>query len=141
MAFHEGKLLCVRQKHYKDSVMDIAENWCLPGGGLDEGETLVDGIKREMVEETGVMPVVGDLLYIQQFAYDGTEYLEFFFHVTNGEDYLLVDLTKSSHGTAEIAEIDFVVPAITNILPEFLMTEDLLQKIASPSPATIISRL
>src|SRR6478672_13028680 len=30
------------------------EMWCFPGGGVDEGETPVDGAVRELAEETGV---------------------------------------------------------------------------------------
>lgn len=125
VVLHEGKMLCVRQRHYAGAVMSIADNWCIPGGGLDPGESLVDGVTREMVEETGVKPVIGKLLYIQQFAYDGTEFLEFFFHVTNATDYLDIDLSKTTHGETEIAEIAFVDPATTDILPKFLTTEPL----------------
>lgn len=137
MVLHDSKLLCVRLKPYKDHLKRDNSYWCLPGGGLDEGEALVAGIEREMVEETGIKPVVGALLYVQQFAYGGKEYLEFFFHITNGEDYLHIDLAKTTHGLEEIEEIGFIDPATTHILPVFLKTEPL-----KPSAATkIISRL
>jgi len=131
IVLHEGKLLCVRQKHYHGAVVDIADNWCLPGGGLEAGEALEDGLRREMLEETGIAAEVGNLLYIQQFSHAGTEFLEFFFHVTNSQDYLEVDLSKSTHGELEIAEVGFVEPATTSILPEFLMTDDLTAQAAA----------
>src|SRR6476620_9906846 len=104
IALNEGKLLCCKLKPYKGSLQaEGSKNyWCLPGGGLDPGEALVDGMRREMVEETGIEPVIGNLLYIQQFSFKGVEYLEFFFHITNAEDYLHIDLSKTSHGEAEI---------------------------------------
>jgi len=119
----------------------MTESWCLPGGGLDEGESLLAGVEREMIEETGVEPKIGELLYVQQFAYNDKDYLEFFFHVTNADDYVNVDLSKTTHGAHEIAEIAFVDPASTNILPKFLMTEPLAEKASKPSPTTLFSFL
>lgn len=139
LAVHKGKLLCVRLKQYGD-ITKVSE-WCLPGGGLDEGESLHGGIEREMIEETGVRPKVGELLYIQQFAHEGRDHLEFFFHITNAQDYLKVDLDKTTHGALEIAEIAYVDPSANDILPVFLATEDLTAKTAASSPATIFCYL
>jgi ADP-ribose pyrophosphatase YjhB (NUDIX family) len=119
----------------------MASSWCLPGGGLDEGEALIPGLEREMAEETGVKPDVGNLLYVQQFIYNDKDYLEFFFHVTNSQDYLHIDLSKTTHGAEEIAEIGFVDPAATKILPEFLMSEPLNEVVANVGPVRVISRL
>lgn len=139
---HEGKLLCVRLKAYKDSLQKHGNDyWCLPGGGLDKGETLVTGTEREMIEETGVKPVVGNLLYVQQFTQGEQDYIEFFFHITNSEGYLHIDLSKSTHGEEEIEEIDFVDPATTRLLPEFLTIEELEEFAASNGPTRIFSRL
>ncbi len=141
IVFHDDKLLCVRHKKYQGSVINIADNWCLPGGGLEEGEALLDGIRREMVEETGISPQIGRLLYVQQFAHDGTEFLEFFFHVTNASDYLQVNLAATTHGLEEIAEIAFVDPATANILPVFLTTESLGEHAASSDGTRFFSLL
>lgn len=111
------------------------------GGGLDEGEALIDGIEREMLEETGIKPVVGSLLYIQQFTHGEKDYLEFFFHITNNEDYLNIDLSKSTHGLEEIEEIGFIDPTGTKILPEFLATEPLEEVATADGPTHVISRL
>ena len=141
MALHEGKLLCARLKPYKGSLRDEAgtDYWCLPGGGLEDGESLLAGVEREMVEETGIKPIVGGLLYIQQFTHDGIEYLEFFFHITNSQDYLNIDLTKTTHGMEEIAEIGFIDPAALYVLPKFLGTEAIFDHAASNIPPKIFS--
>jgi len=141
IVLHNGKLLCVRLKPYNPRILTTTEHWCLPGGGLDDGETLTDGIRREMLEETGVEPQIGELLYVHQFGTSDRDHLEFFFHITNSGDYLDIDLSKSSHGTIEIAEIDFIDPATVDVRPVFLATEDLARKIITPSPATLFSFL
>lgn len=139
IVLHDGKLLCAWLKPYKEHLKRDNSYWCLPGGGLDEGEALVTGVEREMIEATGIKPVVGNLLYVQQFAHDSKAYLEFFFHITNSEDYLHIALAKTTHGMEEIEEIDFVDPATTHILPEFLKTEALEQH-AEKGVVRIISR-
>jgi 8-oxo-dGTP diphosphatase len=121
----DGKLLCVRQKSYEGSISKTNNYWCIPGGGIDAGESLVDCCAREMFEETGIKAEVGNLLYIQQFAHEGTEYLEFFFHITNAKAYENIDLSKSSHGETEIEEIAFIDPSQEEVLPRFFRDEPL----------------
>lgn len=120
---HEGKIFCVKQRNSAGQVVDY---WCTPGGGLDAGEPIITGLIREMIEETGVNPVVGNLLLIQQFIDSkGREQLELFFHITNSQDYLNINLSDTSHGEAEIDEFAFVNPATTHILPKILKEIDL----------------
>ena len=136
---HEGKLFCVKQRSYNELASSINGHWNLPGGGLDENEGLIDCLQREMIEETGIKAIPGNLMYIQQFSYNDTEYLEFFFHVTNTADYLHIDLSKTTHGEAEIAEFGFIDPTTAEILPKFLTREPLSEKIHAAT--TIFSLL
>jgi 8-oxo-dGTP diphosphatase len=48
-----------------NSQTNAAGDWGLPGGGLDEGESPVDGVHREVWEETGQRIELGQLLTIQ----------------------------------------------------------------------------
>ncbi len=137
IVFREGKLLCVKLKPYQEVI--TGDYWCVPGGSVDEGEALIPALEREIIEETGITPEIGPLLYIQQFMHGEREVLEFFFHVKNAGDYLDIDLVSTSHGSKEIEKIAFIDPATTNILPKFLTSQDLQEKIVSQSPATIFS--
>jgi NTP pyrophosphohydrolase including oxidative damage repair enzyme len=122
--------------------------WCTPGGGLKRGESLLDGLRREMIEETGVKPEIGRLLFIQQFAESGeqsahgpNEQLEFFFLITNWQDYQHIDLEQTSHGVEEVAECGFVDPKTTRILPSYLTEVDLDWLINKSTDVHIMSEL
>lgn len=133
------KLFCVRLKAYGGK--SERDFWCTPGGGINDAESLQDALVREMIEETGITPVVGALLYVQQFIFEGEEQLEFFFHVTNSSDYKQIDLSKASHADEEIAELGFVDPTKTHLLPKFLTEEPVAQHIKSLGQAKVISYL
>lgn len=48
--FHEGRVLLVRR-----GSEPLKGHWTLPGGVLEVGETLVEGVVREVREETGLL--------------------------------------------------------------------------------------
>ncbi len=92
----------------------------LPGGHLEWGEDLRTCLERELVEELGIKPQIGRLLYIHTFINKaGTKhYLEFFFEVLNGEDYANSANTETSHAY-ELAEKLWASPEDdVRILPE-----------------------
>jgi len=120
-----GKLLAVRLKPYEGTGVGLGnDKWCTIGGGVDPGEPLIPALEREIVEETGIKPVIGNLLFVQQFDYKDTEQMEFFFHIQNTKDFRNIDLSKTTHGLEEIAEIDFIESRGSNLLPKFLTDID-----------------
>jgi 8-oxo-dGTP pyrophosphatase MutT (NUDIX family) len=50
---------------------NVAGEWGPPGGGLDPGESPVDGVLREVWEETGQQVVLGPLVQVQSSAWVG----------------------------------------------------------------------
>ena len=138
--YKDGKLLAVKHKHGED----ISHYYAVPGGGLDPHESLVDGLARELREETGINAVIGNLLFIQQFpsAHAGyAEELEFFFTVKNPDDFTNIDLETTSHGAEELAVCEFVDPASVTPYPEFLQSIDLVDYINNDRPALVIDNL
>ncbi len=115
----DGKYLLVRQKSSNNGAF-----WCLPGGGVEEGEDILSALTRELVEETGIEPIIGNLLFVHQIkdvhGYDG---VGFYFQVTNGADYLHLDIAKTTHGNAELFEADYVDIQTVHVLPTFLKTK------------------
>jgi 8-oxo-dGTP diphosphatase len=62
----EPKVLLIRRKHEP-----FAGCWAIPGGFVDEGETLEEAARRELLEETGVE--VDDLEQIGTFGDPGRD--------------------------------------------------------------------
>lgn len=137
--YKNGKLLCQRLKVYREHDRDF---WCTPGGGLNIGEPLEEGLHREMVEETGITPKVGRLLFVQQFTEDGKkEQLEFFYLIENPDDYEKIDLSATTHGELEVEHVDFVDPKKETVLPAFLQTVDLGLYVSTVQPVLVTNEM
>jgi ADP-ribose pyrophosphatase YjhB (NUDIX family) len=58
VVIEDGQILLLNQD------ADAGRSWSLPGGKLEDGETLAEALVREMKEETGLDVKPGRLLYV-----------------------------------------------------------------------------
>ncbi len=98
---NEGKLLVV--KHPSNISYGV-----LPGGHLEWKEDIKECLLREIVEELGIIPKIGRLLYINNYIEkETTQSIEFFFEIINSNDYINLENVERTH-SHEIAEIIWV---------------------------------
>ncbi len=57
VVIHEGRALIVRR-----ATEPLKGEWSIPGGLVELGEKLVDAVKREVLEETGLIVEPGEVL-------------------------------------------------------------------------------
>jgi 8-oxo-dGTP diphosphatase len=122
---HEGAMLVVKHRPNDQYV-------ALPGGHLEWGETIKECMSREIVEELGVKPEIGRLLYINNFIEkDTVQSIEFFFEITNGQDYKNLENLERTHAF-EIHEIRWITPTDSlTLLPKPLWEDFKAGKILS----------
>lgn len=150
----EARRIAVRGLIYKNGKLfgqklhnSSGDWWCTPGGGVDPMESLHDALTREMIEETGIKPVIGRLILVQQFAtkdstsHGENEQLEFFFLIENAEDYEKVELKSTSHGALEVAEFGFVDPVEKSMLPAILQTSKITDALTNRQPVIFYTEL
>lgn len=57
VVFIDGRVVLVKRRHEP-----LAGQWSLPGGAIELGETLHEGLRRELREEIGIETKVGPLV-------------------------------------------------------------------------------
>ena len=96
LIFRGGRVLLVRRGH----APSLGE-WSIPGGALEVGETLADGVKREVREETGlVVEPVATVDVVDRIARDEAGRVQF--------HYVLVDYLCRVTGGSEACADDAV---------------------------------
>ena len=73
--------------------------WMLPGGGLEEGETIFEGVVREVIEETGNIIKPSDpVLQIDEYYGDEKYTSYYFFGVIIGQSEKHLTTSEAENG-------------------------------------------
>lgn len=120
----DGEILMVQES--KDF---INGKWDFPGGGLENGESVIEAAKREFREETGRSVEVGDLVGIYNGASNstGTETIVFVFEGEIGDkiDRELEDdvMDTGFFQPEEVRQLELREPNRRKILENYLQGE------------------
>lgn len=97
------------------------EFWTLPGGGINNGESMEVAVKREVLEEVGVTISISKLVLIREIQipciYKG---FEFFFCTNFVFGDIVIDNTNEQLPTIDAVWLDLTELKSTNIKPTFL---------------------
>jgi 8-oxo-dGTP diphosphatase len=121
VVFVGGRVLLIKRRFEP-----LAGRWSLPGGALEVGETLAEGLAREMKEETGLDVVVGPVVDV-------------FDRITRDDEgrarfhYVLVDFLCSVRAGAPVAGSDVAEVALVE-------TGDLSRYALTPKTIDVIER-
>jgi 8-oxo-dGTP pyrophosphatase MutT (NUDIX family) len=104
--------------------------WCLPGGGMEAGESAAEACAREVWEETGLIVAIGKLIGVYTSPHRITEYndgnrfqfVSFCFeaHVIGGELGLSDETTEVGYfSQGEIETLDLMENHVERIIDAF----------------------
>lgn len=110
-----------------DEDSPFGRHYSFPGGGLDEGESLHAGLRRELFEEACVEIEVGDLLYVWEyfpldhdFKYGKTQAINFLFEcrLVNGSVPCMPDVPDLNQTAVRWIPLDQLMD--TRIIPHIV---------------------
>ena len=74
-----------------------------PGGGVEFGESMTEALEREFIEETGLSPTIGPMLFVHEFISEHLHAVEVFFRIEK------VEGTLSTGQDPEMSETDQII--------------------------------
>ena len=117
----QGRALLVRRR-----TPPLEGEWSIPGGMLEVGETLVEGVRRELAEETGIRVSVHDVIEVfERISLDDEGKAKYHYVVL---DYLCTAIGGEARPGSDVSEVVWVAEAD---LEKYLVTataRDVIQK-------------
>jgi 8-oxo-dGTP diphosphatase len=99
-----GRALLVRR-----GSAPLEGQWSIPGGMLEVGETLREGVRRELLEETGIEVRVGELIEVfERITPDGDGKTHYHFVVL---DYLCEAVRGEARAGSDVVDVAWAAPA------------------------------
>src|SRR5580698_3848109 len=96
-----GRVLLVRR-----DTEPLRGEWSVPGGMLELGEKLRDGIRREVQEETGLEVEVGDVLDVFDSIFtDALGRTQYHYVLI---DYLCKPLSGEAHAGSDVSDVRWI---------------------------------
>lgn len=135
----EGRTLLIRRGH-----PPLEGEWSIPGGTLEVGETVVEGVRRELEEETGIKVRVLDLIEVFERifpdAQGSTKYhfviLDYLCEAAGGSARAGSDVTDVAWATEpELAKYSLTPTATRVIKKAFQMARERNGSGGRPNPA------
>jgi 8-oxo-dGTP diphosphatase len=108
----DGRALLIRRGH-----PPLEGEWSIPGGKLEVGETLLDAVRRELAEETGIEVRVGDLIEVFERIFpDGEGQPRYHYVIV---DYLCEVIGGSARAGSDVTDVAW---AEESELPKYSLT-------------------
>ena len=116
-----GRVLLVR----RDSE-PLKGEWSVPGGMLELGEKLRDGVRREVLEETGLTVEPGEVLDVFDSIFTDNEGRTEYHYVLI--DYLCRPVSGEAKAGTDVSEVKWVSEAELPALELRSLTEQVIRK-------------
>ncbi len=109
----EGRTLLIRR-----GGPPLEGQWSIPGGMLEVGETLLEGVRRELLEETAIEVRVGELIEVfERINLDRDGKTRYHFVVL---DYLCEAVRGEARAGSDVTDVVWAAPSE---LAKYLLTE------------------
>jgi len=122
LIIQQGRILLLRKQGG-----GRAERFALPGGAQDPGESLIDALNRECLEEIGSAVEMPELVHVADFIKlrdtqppTHRHVVDFLFRCTLGDDYLPRNGPKPDRHQVEVLWVELAALQQTPLFPHYL---------------------
>ena len=101
VVIRDGRVLLIRRAR-----PPLQGEWSIPGGGLNVGETIVEGVRRELIEETGIdVRVLDHIETFERIMLDEYEKVQYHYVIL---DYLCDPIGGELRAGGDAIDADWV---------------------------------